>query len=65
MQNRGNQLHLAKRLVKLKKEQKKLKKVIKDTHVEIEWLNIEMKAFTKTNFWKLAYIIKNLKLLNK
>ena len=65
MQNRGKQLHLAKRLVKLKKEQKKLKKIIKDTHVEIEWLNIEMKAFTETNLWKLAYIIKNLKLPNK
>lgn len=65
MKNSINELQLRKTIERLSEEGKKLKKIIKDTHVEIEWLDIEMKAFTKTFIWKLGYIIKNLKFPKK
>lgn len=45
----------------LNREQKKLKKMVKDTHVEIEWLDREKNAFKKSLLWRIGYIIKNLK----
>lgn len=59
--NNPENLKLIKKYFRLKERQKKLKKIIKGTHVEIEWLDREKNAFKKSLLWRIGYIIKNLK----
>lgn len=56
---------LHKKIDVLKKQQQGLKKTIKDTHVEIEWLDREMNTFKTSQLWKFGNSLKNRLLLKK
>lgn len=60
-----NSEKLLKEYGRLLAQHKKLQEEIKNTHIEIEWLEKEKRVFAKSPFWKLGYFLKNFKLPKK